>query len=74
MTLDQWLSKLYTADKKNQLPRPMADFKAAVVDSQILAITAKDRLKELDALVDTRGEKACAYSTEYRKYLREALA
>ena len=73
-SLDTWLSQLYSAYTKQQLPSKMEAFKAAfAVDTDLLA-AAQQRLQGLNAMIAARGEQACAFSTKYRNFLQEAIA
>lgn len=72
-TLDALLSNTYTADIRGQRVSAVTDFVAAIGADSALAAEAAVHLKELDALVEARGEGACAYSTKYREYLHEVL-
>lgn len=73
-TLDNWLAELYTADTKSQLLLPhISKFKDALGTDATLLANAKIKLTSLNAMIETRGETACAYSTKYRNYLREVL-
>ena len=74
MTLDQWLSDVYKAEIRGSRHIPMTAFRAALAEDNGLRGQAQTRLNELDALVDARGERACAYSSKYREFLKEALA
>jgi hypothetical protein len=74
LTLDQWLAKLYQVDIRLDISPTMSDFKVAIAASTDLRTEATTRLTALDGLVVARGEGACAYSTKYRSYLREALS
>lgn len=72
-TIDAWLAALYTADRGKQLDKKMLEFVADIKEFPVLEAQAKQKLKELDDLVAARGEQACAYSSEYRSYLKKAL-
>lgn len=72
MKIDQWLSALYKADNEGKRVAAMANFKKALEDID-LHRAAVAQLRELDALVEARGEGACAYSAKYRSFLGEAL-
>lgn len=74
MTLDQWLSDLYAADKKHHLAEPLVLFKAALTTDTGLMAEAEAKLRDLNGMIRIRGERACAYSTRYRDYLKEVLA
>lgn len=73
MTLDQWLSAIYQADIRGDRSAEIAKFMTAVVGDPALQKAAVENLKELNALIAARGEQACAYSSKYRIFLREAL-
>jgi hypothetical protein len=73
-TLDQWLEQIYTADLHGQATAPLADFKTALGSDNTLLTNAKIKLTSLNALIDARGEQACAFSTKYRSYLQGVLA
>lgn len=73
MTLEQWLSKIYAEDIKNDRTAAVADFQTALTNDDALRAEAQARLNELDALVNARGEGACAFSTKYRVFLQEAF-
>lgn len=74
VTLDQWLTYLYNADRRNILPSALDSFRAAIAaDTQGLGAQAQTQLTELNAMIAARGEQACDYSTKYRNYLQAAL-
>lgn len=74
LTLDQWLGKVYQADIKLQGATMVAEFKAAIAADPDLAAAAQERLKQLNALVAKRGERACAYSAKYRNFLQQVFS
>lgn len=74
ISLEKWLAILYMADHKNQLETQMHAFRAAIAaDVSTLGAAAQKKLTDLNNLIESRGERACAYSTKYRNYLRDAL-
>lgn len=74
VTLDQWLTHLYQAERHSQLQPALNSFRAAIAaDVRGLGAQAQTQLVELNAMIATRGERACAYSTKYRNYLQDAL-
>ena len=74
MTLDEWLSKIYAADLQGHFQSQMDFFHGALSRDKELLTAAQLKLIELNKLVEARGETACAYSTKYRDYLKEALS
>ncbi len=74
LTLDEWLGKLYQAEARKRLPAAIAEFKDKLGASVDLSAQARSRLASLEKMIAARGEHACAFSTAYRNYLREALA
>lgn len=74
LTLDQWLGKLYQADIRLKTTTMIADFKTAIAGDSDLRAKAQVKLAELNDMISVRGKGACAYSTKYRNYLKEALA
>lgn len=72
--LEALLSNTYTADVKGDKMAALGDLKAAIHASADLTASARSRFKELDDLIQARGEGACAYSTKYWGYLKEVLA
>lgn len=73
-TIDAWLTVLYTADRRRQLDNKMLEFIADIKEFPVLETQAKKKLNELNELVAARGERACAFSSQYRYYLQKALA
>lgn len=73
MTLEEQLAELYTKSLQGQHLPALAKFMQAIAADPILEAATRARLVELDSLAEARGEGACAYSTEYRNYLHEAL-
>jgi len=74
LTLDEWLGKLYQAEARKKLPAAVEEFKNKLGASVDLSAQARFRLASLEEMIAARGERACAFSTAYRNYLREALA
>ena len=73
MKIDDWMSRIYKADLRGNREAEAAEFKDALGEDTALTTAAMLKLKDLDDLIAARGEGACAYSSKYRVYLREAL-
>jgi len=73
MTLEQWLSALYAAENRGQLPQAQTDFASALEKNATLKAAAHLKLMELQELYTARGDLACAFSAKYRQYLLGVL-
>lgn len=74
LNIDQWLTALYDADRKNKLEAKLNELRAAIADDMFgLGVAGREKLAELKDMIAARGEQACAFSTKYRNYLVEAF-
>lgn len=73
MTLDEWLSKIYTADLQGHYKLMFDQFYTALENDKELLNAATSRFAELHKIMEARGSRACAFSYKYYDYLKEAL-
>ena len=73
MTLDNWLSQLYSLEGQAKLVLQLAAFKTALADDPVLKAEAQQKYASLQQMIAARSEQACAFSTKYRNYLQEVL-
>jgi uncharacterized protein YbgA (DUF1722 family) len=73
MTLDNWLSQLYSLEGQAKQVLQLAAFKTALAGDSTLMAAAQQKYTSLQSMIAARSEQACAFSTKYRNYLQEAL-